>query len=360
MRGSAGPPRYAGAAACLHRPGGASGRATYAHVHEHPSRLPDPQLQLPGGDPAQIFPTVARQAHEAEASGFDAVFVMDHFYQLPGLGGAPPSRCSRRTPSSVRRRGTERIQLSALVTGNTYRNPTLLAKAVTALDVVSGGRAVLGIGAGWFELEHRQLGYQFGHVHRPVRPGSSSPSQIVVPMLRGERPTFEGRWYWSEEAANEPRVRDDLPVLVGGSGERKTFRYAAEYADHLNLICDDTYIPRKLEALDQRCAEAGRDRGSIEATSGFGFLDPDGDRARERHAAMSRGGHRPGRPRRRRPRHKATARHFVGSPDEVAEQVHPAGPRRRGRRVRPQHGPQRPRAGGRRDGVRGVGPWVKG
>ncbi len=280
-----------------------------------------PNFSYPGGDPAQIFPTVARQAHEAEASGFDAVFVMDHFYQLPGLGAPTEPMLEAYTLLGALAASTERIQLSALVTGNTYRNPTLLAKAVTALDVVSGGRAVLGIGAGWFELEHRQLGYEFGtFTDRFARLEESL--QIVVPMLRGERPTFEGRWYRAEEAANEPRVRDDLPVLVGGSGERKTFRYAAEYADHLNLICDDTDIPRKLEALDQRCAEAGRDRGSIETSYlGFGFLDPDGDRARERHAAMFRAGGTDLAALDDDARAKATARHFVGSPDEVAEQV---------------------------------------
>ena len=105
------------------------------------------------------------------------------------------------------------MQLATLVTGNTYRNPALLAKTVTTLDVVSGGRAVLGIGAGWFELEHRALGFEFGtFTDRFDRLDESL--QIITPMLRGERPTIDGRWYRTEEAMNEPRLRDDLPITV--------------------------------------------------------------------------------------------------------------------------------------------------
>jgi Luciferase-like monooxygenase len=121
---------------------------------------------------------------------------------------------------------TERVQLSTLVTGNTYRLPTHLAKAVTALDVVSGGRAVLGIGAGWFELEHRQLGFEFGtFTDRFER--LDEALQIIAPMLRGERPTVEGKWYRTENAMNEPRIRDSLPIVLGGGGARKTFGLAA-------------------------------------------------------------------------------------------------------------------------------------
>jgi alkanesulfonate monooxygenase SsuD/methylene tetrahydromethanopterin reductase-like flavin-dependent oxidoreductase (luciferase family) len=216
---------------------------------------------------------------------------------------------------------TERVQLSSLVTGNTYRNPTLLAKAVTTLDLASGGRAVLGIGAGWFELEHQQLGFEFGtFTDRFQR--LDEALQILEPMLRGERPTFSGDWYRAENATNEPRLRDDLPILIGGSGERKTFRYAARHAAHLNLICDASVIPQKLEALEQRCAEEGRDRSTIETSYlAFVLMDEDGDAARSMHRdylaargvdldAMDDA-----------QRRAATDRQFVGSPEEVAEQV---------------------------------------
>jgi F420-dependent oxidoreductase-like protein len=280
-----------------------------------------PNFTYPGGDPAAIVPTVVRQAREAEAAGADAVFVMDHFYQLPGLGRPDDPMLEAYTLLGALATATERVQLSSLVTGNTYRNPTLLAKAVTTLDLASNGRAVLGIGAGWFELEHQQLGFEFGtFTDRFQR--LDEALQILEPMLRGERPTFSGDWYRAENATNEPRLRDDLPILIGGSGERKTFRYAARHAAHLNLICDASVIPQKLEALEQRCAEEGRDRSTIETSYlAFVLMDEDGDAARSMHRdylaargvdldAMDDA-----------QRRAATDRQFVGSPEEVAEQV---------------------------------------
>ena len=119
------------------------------------------------------------------------------------------------------RTATETVQLGTLVTGNTYRNPALLAKIITTLDVVSGGRAVLGIGTGWFELEHDQLGFEFGtFTDRFNR--LDEALQIILPMIKGERPTFEGKWYRTREAVAEPRYRDHIPLLIGGSGEKKT------------------------------------------------------------------------------------------------------------------------------------------
>ena len=271
-----------------------------------------------GGPRADLFPTVITQAREAEAAGFDAVLVMDHFYQLPGLGAPDEPMLEAYTALGALATATERVQLSTLVTGNTYRQPTLLAKAVTTLDVVSGGRAVLGIGAGWFELEHQQLGFEFGtFTERFER--LDEALQIITPMLRGERPTHEGRWYRTENAINEPRLRDDLPILIGGSGEKKTFGLAARFADHLNIICDPDELPRKLDAIDQRCAEVGRDRSTLETSAlVFGMIAENGDDARAMHRdylrtqgadpdAMSDEEFR-----------AATARHFVGTPDDVA------------------------------------------
>jgi F420-dependent oxidoreductase-like protein len=216
---------------------------------------------------------------------------------------------------------TESIQLSALVTGNTYRNPAMLAKTVSTLDVVSGGRAVLGIGAGWFELEHRQLGFEFGtFTDRFERLGEAL--QIIAPMLHGERPTFDGKWYRVENAVNEPRFRDNLPIMLGGGGERKTFALAARYADHLNVIANAAELPRKLEALAQRCEEIGRDRSTLETSFlASVILDEDGDKAREmqREFLLSRGVDLSALSVAERA--AATDRQFVGSPDEVAEQI---------------------------------------
>ena len=271
-----------------------------------------------GGPVSELFPTVIAQAREAEAAGFDTVLVMDHFYQLPGIGAPDEPMLEAYTALGALATATERIQLSTLVTGNTYRQPTLLAKAVSTLDVVSGGRAVLGIGAGWFELEHQQLGFEFGtFTDRFAR--LDEALQIIEPMLRGQRPSLEGNWYRAENAMNEPRIRDDLPILIGGSGEKKTFGLAARYADHLNIICAPEELPRKLEALDQRCAEVGRDRSTIETSSLVGLLvDEDGDRARRlADDHLRKIGMNPD-TLSDEDRRAATARYFIGTPDDVA------------------------------------------
>ncbi|XVA03519.1 LLM class F420-dependent oxidoreductase [Prescottella equi] len=268
-----------------------------------------------------LFPTVITQAREAEAAGFDAVFVMDHFYQLPGIGEPDEPMLEAYTSLAGIATATESIQLSALVTGNTYRNPAMLAKTVSTLDVVSGGRAVLGIGAGWFELEHQQLGFEFGtFTDRFER--LDEALQIIAPMLHGERPTFEGKWYRVENAVNEPRIRNDLPILLGGGGEKKTFGLAARYADHLNIIANAVELPRKLEALAQRCEEAGRDRSTLETSFlAFVMIDEDGDKARamQREFLLARGIDLSALSVAERA--VATDRQFVGSPDEVAEQI---------------------------------------
>jgi F420-dependent oxidoreductase-like protein len=214
----------------------------------------------------QLFPTVIAQAREAESAGFDSVFVMDHFYQLPMLGSPDEPMLEAYTTLGALATATKRIQLGALVTGNTYRNPTLLAKAITTLDVISAGRAILGAGAGWFELEHHQLGFEFGtFTDRFNR--LEEALQILDPMIKGERSTFSGNWYTTESALAEPRYRERIPILIGGSGEKKTFSIAARYADHLNIIAGVEKLPGKLEALAQRCEEAGRDRSTLETST---------------------------------------------------------------------------------------------
>ena len=226
-------------------------------------------LQIPnfsyGTGVEQLFPTVIAQAREAESAGFDSVFVMDHFYQLPMLGSPDQPMLEAYTALGALATATERVQLGALVTGNTYRNPTLLAKVITTLDVASAGRAILSVGTGWFELEHRQLGFEFGtFTERFDR--LEEALQILDPMIKGERPTFSGKWYACESALAEPRYRDRIPILIGGSGEKKTFSIAARYADHLNVIAGFDQLPGKLDALAKRCDEAGRDRSTLETS----------------------------------------------------------------------------------------------
>jgi len=213
----------------------------------------------------QLFPTVIAQAREAESAGFDSVFVMDHFYQLPMLGSPDQPMLEAYTALGALATATERVQLGTLVTGNTYRNPALLAKIITTLDVVSAGRAILGIGTGWFELEHDQLGYEFGtFTDRFNR--LDEALEIILPMIKGERPTFSGKWYHAENALANPRYRDHVPLMIGGSGEKKTIPLAARHFDHLNVIAGFDQLPGKVKVVRERCEEIGRDPATLETS----------------------------------------------------------------------------------------------
>ena len=226
-------------------------------------------LQIPnfsyGTGVEQLFPTVIAQAQEADAAGFDSVFVMDHFYQLPGLGTPDQPMLEAYTTLGGLATVTKNVQLGTLVTGNTYRNPTLLAKAITTLDVASQGRAILGIGTGWFELEHDSLGYEFGTFTDRFNKLDEA-LQIILPMLKGERPTVEGKYYRAKEAMAEPRFRDHIPLMIGGSGEKKTIPLAAKYFDHLNLTAGFDELPHKLAVVKERCEEIGRDPASLDTS----------------------------------------------------------------------------------------------
>lgn len=271
--------------------------------------------------PGRLFPALVAQARTAEAAGFDVLTVTDHLYQPPLIGEPDGPILEAYTTLAALAASTRTIQLSTMVSGNTFRNPALLAKIVTTLDVISGGRAMLGIGAGWFELEHRGYGFDFGTVaDRAAR--LAEALEIIVPMLRGHRPTVHGTWYRAEGAINEPRLRDDLPVLIGGGGERRTFACAARYADHLNIICQPAELPRKMRALRDRCAEVGRDPATLRVSFATPMMiDEDGERARKqlREFLFSSGvditqlsGSELA---------AVTDRFFVGTPAEVVEQI---------------------------------------
>ena len=221
-----------------------------------------PNFTYPGVGPDQLFDRVAAQAKEADSSGFDTVLVMDHFYQLPQLGDPDQYMLECYTLLSALARETSTVRLSALVTGNTYRNPAVLAKTVTTLDVVSNGRGQLGIGAGWFELEHDAFGIEFGtFTDRFAK--LEEALRIIVPMLRDERPSLDGERYTARDAINEPPPISRIPVMIGGSGERKTLRMVAQYADESNIICAPEDVGRKLDALADHCDALGRDRSEI-------------------------------------------------------------------------------------------------
>ncbi len=221
-----------------------------------------PNFTYPGVGPDGLFDVVAQQAREADTSGFDTLLVMDHFFQLPMLGDPDQYMLECYALLSALARETNTVRLSALVTGNTYRNPAVLAKTVTTLDIVSNGRGQLGIGAGWFELEHDSFGIEFGTFTDRFEKLEEA-LQIIVPMLRGDRPSLDGARYTVSNAINEPPPISRIPVMIGGGGERKTLRMVAQYADESNIICGPDEIERKLDALAGHCAALGRDRSEI-------------------------------------------------------------------------------------------------
>ena len=225
-----------------------------------------PNFTYPNLTGHALFQNVVAQAKAAEDAGFDRVLVMDHFYQLPGLGTPDEAMFECYTLLSALAQHTSKVRLSALVTGNTYRNPTLLAKTITALDIVSNGRATLGIGAGWFELEHDQLGFDFGTFTDRFEKLEEA-LQIIIPMLRGDKATVQGKHYQTSEAINFPAPVSRIPIMIGGSGLKKTLRMVAQYADESNLTSRTVEeVTERLEALSAHCERLGRNRSEIKVT----------------------------------------------------------------------------------------------
>ena len=227
-----------------------------------------PNFTFPGVGPDQLFERVSAMATTAEAAGFDTVMVMDHFYQLPMLGPPEHAMFEGYTLLGALAARTTSVRLGTLVTGVTYRLPSILAKVVTTLDVISGGRAFLGIGAAWFDVEHHALGVPFPPVAERFE-RLEEAIQICQAMFRDERPTIEGRHYQVRDAINSPAPLQagGIPVMVGGAGERKTLRLAAQYADMVNLTAGLDEIPHKLEVLAKHCSDVGRDPASINKTA---------------------------------------------------------------------------------------------
>ncbi len=227
-------------------------------------------VQLPnfsGFAPDDLFDHVAGLAVTAETSGFDSVWVMDHYFQLPPLGGPDEPMLEAYTLLGALAARTERVQLGTLVTGVTYRNPALLAKIVTTLDVISKGRAILGIGGAWYDVEHRALGVEYPS-DRVRLDMLEEAVQVCRAMFTGDDVSFSGSHYTLDHARNLPRpVRPGGPrILIGGGGEKRTLRLVARYADQCNVTGDAATLAHKIEVLHQHCADVGRDPAEIEIT----------------------------------------------------------------------------------------------
>jgi len=274
-------------------------------------------------DDDALFETVAHVAVTGERHGFDSVWVMDHFYQLPFLGPVDRNMFEAYTLLGALAARTTTAQLGTLVTGVTYRNPAILAKQVTAIDVISKGRAVLGIGAAWYDVEHTGLGVEFPPVGERMD-RLEEAVQICRAMFRDERPTFTGRHYTVEGAINRPAPVQPggPPILIGGSGERRTLKIAAQYADAVNLITGPEEITHKLEVLARHCEAAGRDPKSINTTwlvsAVVGSSGAEADAARD--AYFSARGMR-WEDFDDDARRLVMSRVFMGTPDAIAQQV---------------------------------------
>jgi F420-dependent oxidoreductase-like protein len=222
---------------------------------------------LPEG-PASYAPTLRATAQAAEQAGASWFTVMDHWFQMERFRTARDPMLEGYTTLGFLAAATERVKLGTVVTGVTYRHPGLLAKIATTLDVLSGGRGFLGIGAAWYEREHRALGVPYPPVAERFE-RLEEALQIVLQMWSDDDGPFEGRHYQLAETINvpPPLTRPHPPVVIGGSGERKTLRLVARYGDATNLIVRDTdELAHKLEVLRRHCDTEQRDYASIEKT----------------------------------------------------------------------------------------------
>jgi F420-dependent oxidoreductase-like protein len=240
-----------------------------------------PDFTYPGGA-ATLGADLARIAETADAAGIDRLSVMDHLWQIQVVGPVEHDMLEAYTVLGFLAAHSSRVKLLTLVTGVTYRDPGLLAKAVTTLDVLSGGRAMLGIGAAWNEEESRGLGLLFPPTAERFE-RLEEALQVCLQMWSGKAEPYDGQHYHLERTLNVPQVlsRPHPPILIGGGGERKTLRLVAQYADSCNLFANAD-LPRKLEVLRQHCADVGRDYDEIEKTVLYNFdLGPDGEHVDE-------------------------------------------------------------------------------
>ncbi|MHB8893461.1 MAG: LLM class F420-dependent oxidoreductase [Candidatus Limnocylindrales bacterium] len=224
----------------------------------------------PGG-PEAIGPTLARVVRDADDAGFDSIWVMDHFFQIRAVGHAEEPMLEGWTALGFMAAHSTRARLGLMVGGVHYRLPGLWVKAATTLDVLSGGRAWLGIGAAWNEEESRGLGFPFPPLGERFEMLEET-LQIARGMWSGERgaeTAFEGRRYRADRLLNSPQSisRPRPPIMIGGGGELKTLRLVAQYADACNVFGGPETIHHKYEVLREHCEAVGRDPGEIERST---------------------------------------------------------------------------------------------
>ena len=239
-----------------------------------------PTFTFPGVSNDRLFERVAENAKAAEKAGFDMVTVMDHFYQIRGIGPETEPMMEAYTTLSALATQTSRVKLGTLVTGVTYRNPALLVKQVTTLDVISKGRAILGIGAAWNEDEHKGYGIEFPPIARRMdRLGEALT--IAKLMFTQDRPSFEGTYYKIDRALNVPRpIQPGGPkILIGGGGERRTLRLLAEHGDIGHWFGGNLEdLKRKKKVFEEHCAAVNRDPSEVLLTVGLTLVLAENDK----------------------------------------------------------------------------------
>jgi F420-dependent oxidoreductase-like protein len=231
-----------------------------------------PNFNYPGVGPEAVFGTLVDIVTTAEASGFTSITLMDHFHQIPPVGSPERWMFDGPTMLAALAAQTKTINFGLLVGGVTYHNPAQHAKSTTTLDIISGGRAFHGIGAGWFEEEHRAygfamppLGVRFEHLRDHLN--------IVRRMFTSEQSSYAGEHHSTADAYNNPQpLRGDIPIVIGGSGERKTLRLVAEFGDGCNLFGGPEHAERLLGVLRGHCDDVGRDYREITKTSMASFV----------------------------------------------------------------------------------------
>jgi F420-dependent oxidoreductase-like protein len=238
-----------------------------------------PSYTFAGVADADLFDHVVELARAAEAAGFDLITVMDHFYQIGPVGPEEEPMLEAYTTLGALAARTDRVLLGTMVSGVTYRNPAMLAKSVTTLDVISKGRAVLGIGAAWNESEHQGYGFDFPPIGRR-EDRLEEALTIAKAMFTQERPSFSGTYFSIDRALNRPRpIQPGGPkILVGGGGEKRTLKLAAQFADITNWFGSFEEATAKLAVLDRHCETVGRDPAEILRTVSVPVLLVDSDR----------------------------------------------------------------------------------
>jgi F420-dependent oxidoreductase-like protein len=271
-----------------------------------------PNFNYPNVAPDEVFDKLVAIATTAEESGFSSISLMDHLHQIAGVGPPENWMFEGSTMLAALAARTERLTLGLVVGSITYRNPALAAKTTTTLDIISGGRAWHGLGAGWFEAEHVAYGFEFPPLRERFE-RLEEALQISRSMFTNETTTVSGKHFQVEGAYNNPKpIRGDIPILIGGSGERKTLRLVAQYGDGCNLFVsgDPERAKHLLGVLERHCADVGRDPSEITKTAmGQILVAPTHEAAEAKKQALREQGIP----------EERIAGFMVGDPDTIAE-----------------------------------------